>query len=421
MRRFAPDIPAADLKTMIDRTYTAERFGSAEITPLRTLEPGLHILGLSEGPTAAFKDQALQLMAELYEYELARTGGELNILGATSGDTGSAAEEAMRGRRGIRVIMLSPHGRMSPFQRSQMYGIDDPNIHNIAIEGNFDACQDIVKAIAGDLTFKREHHLGSVNSFNWARVAAQVVYYVKGYLAATKGSGEPVAFAVPSGNFGNICAGHVARQMGVPISQLIVATNENNVLDEFFRTGVYRPRTNEEVHTTSSPSMDISKASNLERFVYDLVGRDPAIVRYLWTQLEQTGQFDLAATPYWRRLPEFGFVSRSSTHEDRLRTIAWAARQFGEEIDPHTADGLGVGFKLRTPWVPLICLETAKPVKFEETIIEALGHSPHRPERFAGIEDRPQHVTVLPPDVEQVKTFIRSVVSRGWRGSDAQS
>ncbi len=408
MRRFAPDIPPEDLRAMIERTYTAERFGSADITPLRTLESRLHILGLSEGPTGAFKDHGLGLMAELYEYSLAKTGSELNILGATSGDTGSAAEQAMRGRRGVRVFMLSPRVGMSPFQQAQMYGIDDPNIHNLATEGNFDTNQNIVKALAGDLSFKRKYRIGSVNSINWARIAAQVIYYFKGYLAATEGSGEPVAFAVPSGNFGNICAGHIARQMGLPIEQLILATNENNVLNEFFSTGVYRPRTREETLITSSPSMDISRASNLERFIFDLVGRDQEVVRQLWDQLATVGHFDLSSTASWQRLPEFGFVSGSSTHQDRLQTIAWAWQTHGQMIDPHTADGMGVGLRLRHPDLPLICLETALPVKFEDTIRQAIGISPLRPERFADIDDRPQHVTVLPPDAEQVKAFIIS-------------
>ncbi|MBI4023258.1 threonine synthase [Candidatus Berkelbacteria bacterium] len=412
IRRFAPDIPVPDLQAIVERTYTPARFGHPDITPITTLEPGLHLLGLSHGPTGAFKDHALQLLAELYEYELARSGGELNILGATSGDTGSAAEEAMRGRANIRVFMLSPHGRMSPFQRAQMYGIDDPHIHNLAIEGNFDQCQAIVKAIARDLDFKRTNHIGSVNSINWARIAAQVVYYVTAYLSVTQGSGQPVSFAVPSGNFGNLCAGHIARQMGLPIRQLILATNENNVLDEFFRTGVYRPRPSAETVATSSPSMDISKASNLERFVFDLVGRDPAQVRELWGQLSTTGQFDLSKTSDWQHLSEFGIVSGTSTHADRIATIRSTWERYGVEIDPHTAAGMSVGSRYRDPDVPLICLETALPVKFAATIVEALGRPPARPARFAGIEDRPQHVTVLPANAEQVKAFIQATIGQ---------
>ncbi|MBN9127348.1 MAG: threonine synthase, partial [Nitrosospira sp.] len=234
--RFADDIPAADLRNIIERTYTAGSFGSDEITPLKTLEPGLHILALSNGPTLAFKDIALQLLGNLFEYTLAKTGDHLNILGATSGDTGPSAEYAMRDKAGIRVFMLSPQGKMSRFQTAQMFSLQDPNIFNIAIRGVFDDCQDIVKAVSNDSAFKQKYHIGTINSINWARIAAQIVYYFKGYFAATRSNAEQVSFAVPSGNFGNICAGHVARMMGLPVRRLILATNENDVLDEFFRT-----------------------------------------------------------------------------------------------------------------------------------------------------------------------------------------
>ncbi len=256
--RFVDDIPEDDLRKIIQQTYTAEIFGSTDITPLKTLEPGLHILGLSNGPTLAFKDIAMQLLGNLFQYQLTKTGDELNILGATSGDTGSSAEYAMRGKQGIRVFMLSPLGKMSRFQTAQMFSLQDKNIFNIAIRGVFDNCQDIVKAVSNDHTFKQEHRIGTVNSINWARIVAQVVYYFKGYFAATQTNDKQVSFAVPSGNFGNICAGHVARMMGLPIKHLILATNENDVLNEFFSTGIYRPRTATETKHTSSPSMDIS-------------------------------------------------------------------------------------------------------------------------------------------------------------------
>jgi threonine synthase len=410
LRKFATDIPEGDLETMLERTYTAEAFGSAEITPVRTLAPGVHLLGLSQGPTLAFKDLAMQLLGNLFQYALARSGTELNILGATSGDTGPAAEAAMVGKQGIRVFMLSPNGRMSPFQRAQMYSLDQPNIFNLAIDSMFDGCQGIVKAVSHDQAFKARYHIGTVNSINWARVLAQVVYYFKGYFAVTGSSREQVSFSVPSGNFGNICAGHVARCMGLPIRRLVLATNENDVLDEFFRTGRYAPRSLERTHTTSSPSMDISRASNFERFVFDLVGRDPALVRALWAQVEAGGSFDLAGTPYFARIPEFGFVSGSSSHADRIATIRRVWQAHGVEIDPHTADGVKVGLAFQEPGVPLVCLETALPIKFEATLLEALGRKPACPERFRGLEARPQHVTVLPEDAEQVKAFIRAHV-----------
>ncbi|HNI74745.1 MAG TPA: threonine synthase, partial [Accumulibacter sp.] len=370
------------------------------------------ILELSNGPTLAFKDMAMQLLGQLFEYTLAKRGEDLNILGATSGDTGSSAEYAMRGRAGVRVFMLSPYQRMSAFQRAQMYSLPDANIHNIAVRGMFDDAQDIVKAVSNDHAFKARYRIGAVNSINWARVAAQVVYYFKGYLAATGGehgrSDRPVAFAVPSGNFGNICAGHIARMMGLPIGRLVLATNENDVLDEFFRTGIYRPRATAETFATSSPSMDISKASNFERFVFDLVGRDPAIVRELWASVDGGGAFDLSGTSHWARLPAFGFASGASSHADRLATIRKTYDRYGLIIDPHTADALKVALELRNSEMPMVVLETALPVKFEETIVEALGRRPERPSALQGMEDLPQRVEVMDVDVAAVKRFIES-------------
>jgi threonine synthase len=406
LSRFVTDVEAADLAAIIDRSYTAATFGSDEITPVTTLLPGMHLLHVSNGPTLAFKDIALQLLGNLFEHVLAKDGSHLNILGATSGDTGSSAEWAMRGKRGIRVFMLSPFGRMSPFQQAQMYSLTDPNIHNIAIEGVFDECQDIVKAVSADAAFKRQWRIGAVNSINWARIAAQIVYYFRGYYAVTRGGREPVDFAVPSGNFGNILAGHVAKSMGLPIRRLILATNENDVLDEFFRTGHYRPRRTGETHATSSPSMDISKASNFERYIFDVVGRDPVAVRDLWLRIEHDGGFDLAATPYWAMVQASGFVSGSSTHADRIHTIRDIHGRTGVTLDPHTADGVKVAREVADPDVPLVCVETALPAKFGATIREALGHDPERPAVYADLESRPQHSTLLPPDVGRVKDYI---------------
>jgi threonine synthase len=398
---YIDDIPAADLKAICARTYTPEVFGTKEIVPLRKVEDGLYLQALSNGPTLAFKDMAMQLLGNLFEYELGRRGEELNILGATSGDTGSAAEYAMKGKKGVRVFMTSPKGRMSPFQQAQMYSLQDPNIHNIAVEGVFDDCQDIVKAVSSDLDFKRKYRIGTVNSINWARLVAQVVYYFAGYFQATKTDGERVSFAVPSGNFGNICAGHVARSMGLPIDKLVLATNENDVLDEFFRTGTYRVRGSADTHETSSPSMDISKASNFERFVFDLCGRNAAKVKQLFAEeLAAKGQFTL------RPDAKFGFVSGKSTHADRLATIRDTYERFGVMIDTHTADGLKVARRHMAPGVPMIVLETALPIKFAATIVEALGREPGRPPKFAGIEDLPRRVTVLPADAKAVKEFI---------------
>jgi threonine synthase len=406
LSRFVTDIPAADLRALIERTYTAAVFGSDDIVPVSRLEPGLFLLHVSNGPTLAFKDIALQLLGNLFEYVLAQDGRELNILGATSGDTGSSAEYAMRGKRGLRVFMLSPRGRMSPFQQAQMFSLPDPNIHNLAIDGVFDDCQDIVKAVSADAAFKARWKIGTVNSINWARVAAQVVYYFKGYFAVTRADGDAADFAVPSGNFGNILAGHVAKQMGLPIRRLVLATNENDVLDEFFRTLRYRPRRTAETHATSSPSMDISKASNFERYIFDVVGRDPAAVRALWRRVDADGGFDLSGTAHAARVAASGFVSGMSTHADRLATIRDVADRFGIVVDPHTADGITVGCRHRDDAVPLVCVETALPAKFAATIREALGRDPERPAAYADLEQRPQRCARLAADVDGVKAFI---------------
>jgi len=417
LSKFATDIPADDLRAIVNKTYTAEVYGNGrgdsdanQITPLRRLDDKVYVLELSNGPTLAFKDMAMQLLGNLFEYALAKQHDELNILGATSGDTGSAAEYAMRGKRGIRVFMLSPHGKMSAFQRAQMYSLQDPNIFNIAIDGMFDNAQDMVKAVSNDHAYKEQYRIGTVNSINWARVSAQIVYYFKGYFAATESSDEQVAFSVPSGNFGNICAGHIARMMGLPIGQLILATNDNDVLDEFFRTGAYRPRDTRHTYETSSPSMDISKASNFERFMFDLVGRDAGKVRELWAQVEAGGEFDIKGTAFWEALPGFHFSSGKSSHEDRLKTIRELWQEYGVMVDPHTADGIKVGLEQRRPHLPLVCLETALPAKFAETIGEALDRTPERPEKLEGIEALPQRVEVMPADLQKLKAFIAANV-----------
>ena len=437
---YIDDIPAADLKRLCEATYTEQIFGTPQITPLKKLgdDPsgGLYLQALSNGPTLAFKDMAMQLLGNLFEYELGRRGEQLNILGATSGDTGSAAEYAMRGKRGLRVFMLSPRGRMSPFQQAQMFSLQDANIHNIAVEGVFDDCQDIVKAVSNDLDFKRRHRIGTVNSINWARLLAQVVYYFAGYFQATtrapdlgsasvppEGAAPPwggpaaapnderVSFAVPSGNFGNICAGHVARCMGLPIDKLVLATNENDVLDEFFRTGTYRVRATAETHETSSPSMDISKASNFERFVFDLLGHDTSAgartAELFGAGLARDGGFTLTAAEF-APVAGYGFVSGKSTHADRLATIRATWQRHRVMIDTHTADGLKVGLQHRQRGVPMIVLETALPAKFAATIREATGVDPEPPAALRGIESLPRRFTVMAPDAAQVKRFIET-------------
>jgi len=422
LKKFATDIPEADLKALAYKTYTAAVYRNTrkdekaeDITPLRVLEEKggskLMLQGLSNGPTLAFKDMAMQLLGNLFEYTLAKQHAELNIFGATSGDTGSAAEYAMRGKKGIRVFMLSPHKKMSAFQTAQMFSLQDPNIFNIAVEGVFDDCQDMVKAVSNDLGFKAKHKIGTVNSINWARVVAQVAYYFRGYLSTTTSNDQRVSFTVPSGNFGNICAGHIARMMGLPIDKLVAATNENDVLDEFFRTGVYRVRKSAETYHTSSPSMDISKASNFERFVYDLLGRDGERVRTLFHKVETHGGFDLSGKPgsdgdEFKKVGSYGFLSGKSTHADRVKTIRDVQERCGMMIDTHTADGVKVARENLTPGVPMIVLETALPAKFNETIREALGRDAERPAGFENIESLPQRFEVMPADIDRVKAFI---------------
>ncbi len=405
---YIDDIPAANLKMLCDKTYTEAVFGSAAIVPLRKLDDGFYLEGLSNGPTLAFKDMAMQLLGNLFEYELARRGEELNILGATSGDTGSAAEYAMRGKKGVRVFMTSPAGRMSPFQQAQMFSLQDANIFNLAVEGVFDDCQDIVKAVSNDLAFKKKYKIGTVNSINWARLLAQVVYYFAGYFQATTANSQKISFTVPSGNFGNICAGHVARMMGLPVEKLVAATNENDVLDEFFRTGVYRVRDSANTQETSSPSMDISKASNFERFVFDLLGRDGARCAQLFgPQLAATGQFDLSSEPLFQEAAaRYGFASGKSTHAQRLQTIKDTDQRFGVVIDTHTADGVKVAREHVQSGVPMVVLETALPIKFAATIVEALGREPERPAQFVGIEALPKKVQTISADVDVVKALI---------------
>ena len=407
LSRFIDDIPPADLRALIERHlhggdvrqrrhHAGQRARARRPPAARGERTDARVQG----------HRAAAARATCSSTCSAQRGRALNILGATSGDTGSSAEYAMRGKRGIAVFMLSPQGRMSPFQTAQMFSLADPDIHNVAIEGVFDDCQDIVKAVGGDAAFKARHAIGTVNSINWARIAAQIVYYFKGYFAVARAVGDPVDFAVPSGNFGNILAGHVAKRMGLPIRRLILATNENDVLDEFFRTGRYRPRGTAETHATSSPSMDISKASNFERYVYDIVLRDPA-ARSQAVDANRGGgrlrsrRHAALAARCGVRLRVWNEHARrpDRDHPRHLRALQAV-------LDPHTADGVCVGRRFRDPEVPLVCIETALPAKFATTIREALGRDPERPAAYADLESRPQRCDVLPADAARVKNYI---------------
>lgn len=417
---FIDDIPAEDLAAMAARAYSTPSFSDPQIVPVTALEgAGVHLAHLSGGPTAAFKDMAMQLLGELFEYELTRRGDWLTVVGATSGDTGSSAEYALRARPGLSVVMLTPAGRMTAFQRAQMFSLPDDNIVNVAVDGVFDDCQDLVKAINMDADFKAAWHVGAVNSINWARLLAQVCYYVATWLRVTEEGADAssrVSVVVPTGNFGNVCAAHIARQMGLPLGALVVATNENDVLDEFFRTGVYRPRSRAHTLATSSPSMDISKASNFERFIFDLLGRDGDATRALFDRaLGRDGFFDLSDTPEFASLRDtYGFVSGTSTHADRLAEIARTEKENGYLLDPHTADGMHVARALRGQIDGLlVVMETALPVKFADTIFEATRHLPPVPARFEGIEGQVERVTALANSADALKELIAQRISPG--------
>lgn len=298
---------------------------------------------------------------------------------------------------------------MSRFQTAQMFSLQDDNIFNIAVNGVFDDCQDMVKAVSNDAAFKAKYKIGAVNSINWGRIVAQVIYYFKGYFAVTESNDQKVDFSVPSGNFGNVCAGHIARMMGLPIDRLVVATNENDVLDEFFRTGVYRPRGSANTYHTSSPSMDISKASNFERFIYDLLDQNGDKVRDLWAGIDQGGAFNIQHL--LKKVSTFGFVSGSSNHEARMKVIRATYAKYGVVIDTHTADGLKVALAYKQQGKPMVVLETALPAKFEDALVEALGEVPPRPAILKGIEDLPQKFTVMDVSVDAIKAFIQEKVA----------
>lgn len=396
MQRFATDIPAVDLQDIIERTYTADVFGSDDIVPVRKLKDNLYILGLSNGPTLAFKDVAMQFLGNAFEYVLKRKEARITIIGATSGDTGSAAEYALRGKENVEVFMLSPHGKMSEFQRAQMYSLTDDNIHNIAIDGMFDDCQDIVKALQQDADFKAQYDLGTVNSINWGRILAQMLPKLPdGTLKLTFSSLLVVT----------------AREMGLPVERLIVATNENDVLNDFFNQGAYQPRPTDKTYVTSSPSMDISKASNFERFVYLLLDKDSARVHELFDGVKSGQGFDLSDLMEAVNT-RYGFAAGKSTHSDRLNTIKALHEQHGELVDPHTADGIKVAKELQREGEIIICAETALPVKFADTIIEAVGQIDiERPAHTEGLESLPQHVVVLENSADLVAEQIRQHVT----------
>ncbi|MCE9541806.1 threonine synthase [Candidatus Kaiserbacteria bacterium] len=360
------------LKRLLDKAYSKKKFGS-RIVPIKKLEDELYLLQVSEGPTWAFKDMALQLLAELLDYWLEELGEYLNIIVATSGDTGSAAIEAFRGRKRITVTVLSPaQGNMSSAQKKQMYGVNDKRVHNIIIEGDFDDCQALVKAIMDDKAFADAHHLGLVNSINWTRIIAQTVYFVWAWSRLAKSPNSPVAFSVPSGNFGDAYACFVALMMDIPIARIVVATNKNDVLDRFFKTGRYDARHGEMMTPTHSPSMDIKLASNFERLLSEAFGRDGIAVNMLMMKMDAKkgwqGWFDISRESPFSRLAEWGFVSGSCSDSATRGAIHMAYERYGVVLDPHTAVAFHVGLSKVVRGIPLVVVETARWEKFPDTI-----------------------------------------------------
>jgi threonine synthase len=401
---FVDDIPADDLRSLIRKTYATGAF-APEVAPTMAVGP-LWVLELWHGPTLAFKDVALQLLGNLFEYILAIRGGRLNILGATSGDTGSAAIYGVRGRRGIDIFVMHPHDRVSPIQRRQMTTVTDANVHNIAIEGSFDDCQNIMKRLAGDLEFKRAYSIGAVNSVNWARVMAQIVYYFKTVfdIQAATGS-KTVQVVVPTGNFGDILAGWYAMKMGLPIERLILATNENDILTRFFDAGEYRAS---EVHRTLSPSMDIQVASNFERYLYYKLGCDGDRLRGMMDDFARTNALKVAAETPDAVDPDI--VAGSAGSEEVLATIARYQQDLDYLLDPHTAVGVAVAQRLADANVPTVCLATAHPAKFPAAIKQATGSDIAHHPAIDKLMELPERLTVLDGRAAAVREFIEKTL-----------
>jgi threonine synthase len=402
---FATDVPAAELGRLIEQSYA--RTFPPDVAPVRRVGP-VHVLELFHGPTLAFKDVALQFLGHLFEFILQARGGELNILAATSGDTGSAAIHGVRGRDRIRIFVMHPHGRTSPIQARQMTTVLDENVHNLAVEGTFDDAQRILKELAGDLDFKRRHSLGAVNSVNWARVLAQIVYYFHAAFRVTEATGaEAVRVSVPTGNFGDILAGWYAMRMGAPLAQLVLATNRNDILSRFFNTGEYRLG---DVHSTASPSMDIQVASNFERYLYYALGEDPAALRRRLETFRETGSLSVPVGPEGAVDPVF--AAGAASEEETLATIGRFAREHDYVLDPHTAVGVHVAGVARGPELPVVCLATAHPAKFPDAVRQATGRDDlARHPAIEALDDLPERCEVVPATTAAVRRYLESVLA----------
>jgi threonine synthase len=395
---FVGDISDDALKDLIERSYST--FTHPEVTPV-VQQDGVYILELFHGVTLAFKDVALQFLGNLFEYILAERGEKLNIVGATSGDTGSAAIHGVRGKKGITIFIMHPYGKTSPVQALQMTTVTDANVHNIAIRGTFDDCQDMVKALFNDLDFKKKYSLGAVNSINWARVLAQVVYYFYAWLRVTDSGQKSVSFSVPTGNFGDIFAGYVAKRMGLPIETLLLATNENNILTRFVNEGDYSLTG---VVSTVSPSMDIQLASNFERYLYHLYSENPDKVRNAFSELREQGRIQFSTNEM--KQVRSDFCSLSVDQAGTLGMIGAFYRDTGYMLDPHTAVGVKAALELLPDDVARVCLATAHPAKFGEAVENAIGAPTPVPEIVSQLNGLPTRCDLMDADLDQVREFI---------------
>ncbi len=396
---YLDDIPANDLERIIERSYST--FTHPEVTPV-IQKDGIYILELFHGVTLAFKDVALQFLGNLFEYILAERNEQMNIVGATSGDTGSAAIHGVRGKKGMSVFIMHPYGKTSRVQALQMTAVTDENVHNIAVRGTFDDCQSIVKALFNDLEFKEKYSLGAVNSINWARVLAQVVYYFYAWLKVTTAR-EEVAFSVPTGNFGDIFAGYVAKKMGLPIRQLLLATNENNILTRFVNNGDYSLS---EVMPTVSPSMDIQLASNLERYLYFLYKEEPERIKAAFKELKNIGRITFSEEEMKQVRTDF-----CSTSVDQTETIDMIRKFYNDTgylLDPHTAVGVRGALDLLPEDIPRVCLATAHPAKFNETVEQAINRPHELPDTIKALEKLPTRCEIMEADIDKVRNFIKT-------------
>lgn len=397
--KFATDIPAGDLKNLIEKSYST--FEDDRVTPVNK-QDDIYILELFHGPTLAFKDVALQFLGNLFEYYLVKSGQRMNIIGATSGDTGSAAIYGVRGKKNVNIFILHPKGRVSPIQELQMTTVTDDNVFNLAVEGTFDDAQSIVKDIFGDLEFKNRHALGAVNSINWARVLAQVVYYFYAWFQVKKDTdAEEFEVSVPTGNFGDIFAGYIAKRMGLPIRRLILATNSNNILSRFINDGDYSTA---DVHHSLSPSMDIQVASNFERYLYYLLDQDAKAVADVMARFSHDKQMRFSEDQIGQ--VQQLFAAAAINDAETIETISQFHRETGYTLDPHTAVGVAVGRKTRTGGCPLVCLATAHPAKFGDAVSRAIGSDPTMPAAFSDLYSREKKVEEIEADVDKIKAYV---------------